>query len=172
MTASENRGLPLLVRGAGDVSSAVAVLLFRAGFSVALHDEDAPTTSRRGMAFTDAVFDGVAVLDGITARRIDLASELSGALLAHDIVPVTIMPFADALTIAKWSVLIDARMRKRAIPERQRDLAPLTIGLGPNFIAGENVDLAIETRWGDRLGDVIEAGPTLPLPASRDPWVA
>jgi xanthine dehydrogenase accessory factor len=86
------------------------------------------------MAFTDAVFDGVAVLDGITARRIDLASELSGALLAHEIVPVTIMPFADALTIAKWSVLIDARMRKRAIPERQRDLAPLTIGLGPNFI--------------------------------------
>jgi hypothetical protein len=42
MTASENRGLPLPVRGAGDVSSAVAVLLFRAGFSVALHDEDAP----------------------------------------------------------------------------------------------------------------------------------
>lgn len=163
MTASENRGLPLLVRGAGDVSSAVAVLLFRAGFSVSLHDEDAPTTSRRGMAFTDAVFDGVAVLDGITARRIDLVSELSGALLAHDIVPVTSMPFADALTIAKWSVLIDARMRERAIPERQRDLAPLTIGLGPNFIAGENVDLAIETRWGDRLGAVIEAGPTLPL---------
>jgi xanthine dehydrogenase accessory factor len=33
----------------------------------------------------------------------------------------------------------------------------------PNFVAGENVDLAIETSWGNELGSVIEAGPTLPL---------
>jgi hypothetical protein len=43
---------------------------------------------------------------------------------------------------ADWSAVIDARMRKRAVPEGQRGLAPLTIGLGPNFIAGENVDVA------------------------------
>jgi len=54
-------------------------------------------------------------------------------------------------------------MRKRAVPERQRGMAPLTIGLGPNFIAGETVDLAIETIWGDRLGAIVETGPTLPL---------
>jgi len=54
-------------------------------------------------------------------------------------------------------------MRKRAVPERQRGMAPMTIGLGPNFVAGETVDLAIETMWGDRLGEIIEAGATLPL---------
>jgi xanthine dehydrogenase accessory factor len=164
MTApDESRHETILVRGVGDVGSAVAVLLFRAGYAVAIHDGPLPATSRRGMAFTDAVFDGAAVLDGITCRRIDLASEFSVALRAREFVPVTVMPFADALRIAAWSVLIDARMRKRAIPEPQRGLAPLTIGLGPNFIAGENVDLAIETGWGDRLGAVFDAGPTLPL---------
>lgn len=42
-------------------------------------------------------------------------------------------------------------------------LAPLTIGLGPNFVAGQTVDLAIETGWGERLGEIITSGPTLPL---------
>ena len=41
-------------------------------------------------------------------------------------------------------------MRKRAVPERQRGIAPLTIGLGPNFIAGDTADLAIATMWGER----------------------
>ena len=68
-----------------------------------------------------------------------------------------------------WSAVIDARMRKRATPERLRGYAPLTIGLGPNFIAGDTVDLAIETSWGDRLGAVIESGPTLHLHGEPQP---
>jgi xanthine dehydrogenase accessory factor len=70
---------------------------------------------------------------------------------------------------ANWSALIDARMRKRAVPDGQRGLAPLTVGLAPNFIAGENVDLAIEMSWGDHLGVVIEAGSTLPLAGEPRP---
>jgi xanthine dehydrogenase accessory factor len=60
-------------------------------------------------------------------------------------------------------VLIDARMRKRSTPEIQRSLTPLTIGLGPNFAAGETTDLAVETNWGEELGKVIECGATRPL---------
>jgi xanthine dehydrogenase accessory factor len=54
-------------------------------------------------------------------------------------------------------------MRKHAQPEIQRGLADLTIGLGPNFIAGETVDFAIETNWGESLGRIIESGATNPL---------
>jgi len=154
---------PVLVRGVGDVGSAVAAVLFSAGYPVALHDEPAPTAPRRGMVFADAVFDGVARLDGLTALRIDTSAELRDVLAAREVVPITVMPFSHALDAANWSVVIDARMRKRAVPERQRGMAPLTIGLGPNFVAGETVDLAIETMWGDRLGAIIEAGSTLPL---------
>jgi len=39
----------------------------------------------------------------------------------------------------------------------------LTIGLGPNFIAGETIDVVIETAWGERLGNIIREGPSLPL---------
>jgi xanthine dehydrogenase accessory factor len=81
-------------------------------------------------------------------------------------VPVTAAPFAEIIGAMEWSALIDARMRKRATPECQRGIAPLAIGLGANFLAGENVDVAIETMWGDRLGEIVEAVRLSPLPAS------
>ena len=158
----------VLVRGTGDVGSAVATVLFRAGYRLALHDEPAPATPRRGMAFADAIFDGAATLDGLTARRVGSADELRHVFCAGEI-PVAVWPVGELLHVAAWSVLIDARMRKRAGPECQRGMAPLTIGLGPNFIAGETVDLAIETSWGDRLGAVITTGTPLPLGGEPQP---
>jgi xanthine dehydrogenase accessory factor len=116
-----------LVRGIGDVGSAIAVELFRAGYGVALNDDPAPTTPRSGMAFTDTVFDGVATLDGLSARRASGMEELLAMMTARQVVPVTTLPFDNVLTAADWSGLIDARMRKRAQPERQRGLVPLTI---------------------------------------------
>lgn len=160
---------PVLVRGVGDVGSAVSVVLFRAGYRVALHDEPQPATPRRGMAFADAAFDGAAALDGVVGQRAESAAELRDALAAKTVIPVAIWPYQEMLRAASWSAIIDARMRKRATPERQRDTAPLTIGLGPNFVAGENVDLAIETAWGDRLGAVVRSGPTLPLAGEPRP---
>jgi xanthine dehydrogenase accessory factor len=166
---AEQERASVLVRGVGDVGSAVAAVLFRAGYSVALHDEPAPATPRRGMAFTDAVFDGVAVLDGLAACRVENPDDLRRMLIDAAPLPVAVWPFAEMLRAADWSAVIDARMRKRAVPERQRGLAPLTIGLGPNFVAGETVDLAIETMWGERLGEIVEAGATLPLAGEPRP---
>jgi xanthine dehydrogenase accessory factor len=160
---AEQARAALLVRGVGDVGSAIAVVLFRAGYAVALHDEPAPATPRRGMAFADAIFDGWAILDSLTGLHVKNAIELCQALNAGDVVAVASNPFAEVIEATTWTVVIDARMRKRAVPERQRGIAPLTIGLGPNFIAGDTVDLAIETMWGERLGAIIETGATLPL---------
>jgi xanthine dehydrogenase accessory factor len=57
---------------------------------------------------------------------------------------------------------VDARLRKRDPPEPLRGLAPLTVALGPGWVAGEHADLAVETAWED-LGRVIERGPTRDL---------
>ena len=115
------------------------------------------------MAFVDAIFDGQCVLDGVTAHRIDNAGDLGIALLERKVVPVTVIPFHQVIGARTWAVLVDARLRRRTVPESQRGLAPLTIGLGPNFIARQNVDLAIETSWGSTLGAIIRDGSTLPF---------
>jgi xanthine dehydrogenase accessory factor len=54
-------------------------------------------------------------------------------------------------------------MKKHEIPEIQLTLAPFTVGLGPNFIAGETVHAAVETGWNDGLGKVLWQGATRPL---------
>jgi xanthine dehydrogenase accessory factor len=149
------------VRGIGDVGSAVAHLLRRAGYAVALHDGPAPTAHRRRMAFVDAVFDGHAILEGLTARRIDDPAALLGALAAGEIA-VHVGAIDALLAATAWDVLVDARLRKRAVPEDQRGRARLVIGLGPNFATGANCDVAIETGW-DNLGAIISAGATAPL---------
>jgi xanthine dehydrogenase accessory factor len=153
----------VLVRGSGDVGSAVAHRLFLCGHAVVIHDVPLPAAPRRGMAFTDAIFDGDCELDGVAARRVDDLDGLAHALADRGSVPVTVLELGAVLATVHPEVLVDARMRKRAHPESQLDLAPLTIGLGPNFVAGETTHLAIETRWGDELGTVITSGATQPL---------
>jgi xanthine dehydrogenase accessory factor len=153
----------VLVRGVNDVGSAVAHVLFEAGYGVVLHDGPAPTTSRRGMAFADAVFDGETILAGVRACRLDDLSALRARLVERAAIPVVTGSFDAVMKSLRPDVLVDARMRKRATPERQIGQAPLTIGLGPSFIAGETVDLAVETAWGDDLGRVYERGATRPL---------
>jgi xanthine dehydrogenase accessory factor len=153
----------VLVRGSGDVGSAVAHLLLRSGYGVVIHDVQRPTAPRRGMAFADAVFDGSCELDGVRARRIDDVVALAPAAAARAEVCVTTAGLGFVLSAVHPRVLVDARMRKRDEPERQLDLAPLTIGLGPGFVAGETTHLAIETQWGDALGAIVTAGMTRAL---------
>lgn len=151
------------MRGIGDVGSAVAQALFLHRFPVVVHDVPAPLTTRRAMAFADAMFDGRALLAGVSARRTDSLDDLERVLAAGRELPVTCLDVRAVLGRVRPEVLVDARMRKRVEPEDQRALAPLAIGLGPNFVAGSNVHLAIETEWGERLGAVLERGATAPL---------
>lgn len=147
----------VLVRGIGDVGSAVAHTLHREGFKVVIHDVPLPAWTRRKMAFTDAVFDGEALLENVPAVRVDDLSSID-SVLADSAVAVSVVNFHEILHAFSPDVLVDARMRKRQEPERQIDLARFTIGLGPNFIARDTTHVVIETALGDALGAVITEG--------------
>ena len=159
----------MLVRGSGDVGSAVAHALHLADWAVAIHDAARPAHARRGMAFCDALHAGRAVLEGVLGKRAVDRAALGHMLDCGKAIPLINGEFMEVLAVVCPDVLIDARMRKRALPERQRGLAPLTIGLGPNFVAGENVDLAVETAWGERLGVVLASGGTQALAGEPAP---
>ena len=150
----------ILVRGSGDVGSAVAHLLFRGGHRVVVHDTAAPAYTRRGMAFVDAVFNGPVELAGSLGKRAPDSESIAPMLACHRAVVISTLPFDETLKATHPDVLVDARMRKRSMPESQMDLAPLTIGIGPNFHAGRTTHIAIESAWGDDIGRVIRSGKT------------
>jgi xanthine dehydrogenase accessory factor len=153
----------ILVRGSGDVGSAVAHTLFNAGYSVVIHDSAQPSATRRRMSFSDAIFDGCAILSNVGAQRFDTISEAVTRLASHDLIPIVTLDLSCVLSSLQPDALVDARMRKHDQPEVQITLAPFTVGLGPNFIAGETVHAAVETGWNDTLGQVIWQGATRPL---------
>lgn len=153
----------IVVRGSGDVGSAVAQALYTAGHTVVLHDSPAPAHTRRKMAFVDALFEGKVELEGVLAKRAKTLDDLAKMAKCHRAVPVADAPLESVMAALRPDVLVDARMRKREKPEPQRGLALLTIGLGPNFEAGANTDAAVETAWGEALGAVLWSGRTLDL---------
>ena len=153
----------VLIRGSGDVGSAIAHALFSAGHAVVLHDGQRPAHARRGMAFTDALFEGRARLEGVLAKRAERLEDLQSMVRCGQAVPAVDAPFDEVLMFMRPDVLIDARMRKHQPPEPIRGLAPLTVALGPAMVAGEIADVVVETAWGDALGTVLREGCTRPL---------
>ena len=152
----------VLVRGVGDIGSAIAHRLFRDGYAVVMHDDPMPTTTRRGMAFADAVFDGQAVLDGVRGVRADTLDRVTEVLARGDAIPIYVHPWGPLLATLQCPILVDARMRKHVEPEVQRGYADFTIALGPALIAGRHADVVVETSW-EGLGKALTEGGTLPL---------
>jgi xanthine dehydrogenase accessory factor len=146
----------ILLRGGGDLASGVAVRLWRVGLRVVIIELPKPMAVRRKVAFSEAVYQGVTVVEDIRARLVGTAEQCD-EILDRGEIPVLVDPILNCLEIIRPAVLVDARMKKRS-PETDIDVAPMVIGIGPGFIAGENCHAVIETKRGHKLGRVIWTG--------------
>jgi xanthine dehydrogenase accessory factor len=150
-----DRRVLVVVRGGGDLGTGTAWRLHRSGFPVIVLDIERPLAIRRTVAFSTAVTEGSITVEGVEgvlvgspAAALDVSSRNGVAVLVGDTVP----DFEDPP-----QVVIDARLAKEPL-DTDRAMAPLVIGLGPGFTAGEQCDAVIETNRGHRLGRVIWEG--------------
>jgi xanthine dehydrogenase accessory factor len=139
------------------MASAAARLLFCCGFPVLVLETKAPLAVRRLVSFAEAVRKGSIVVEGVEGRRVE-PEDVPAALDAGGFVPVVVDPEAACRVSLAPQVLVDARMAKRSL-DTSRDQAPLVIGLGPGFVAGEDVHAVVETQRGPALGRVLWSGP-------------
>ncbi len=135
-------GPAAIVLGCGETGSAVALALHVAGFAVVLVDEADPAWHLRGMAFTNAWYVGNAELDGegacFCASLRSIPSVLSRRMIA-----ATTWSWPGVTGALAPRVLVDTRRRKRRGSEILLDRVPLAIGIGEDFVEGENVHVAI-----------------------------
>jgi xanthine dehydrogenase accessory factor len=150
----------ILVLGGGDVGSAVAHRLFRLGLEVLICERAGSAHARRGMAFTDALFEGQAVLDGVAACWQSDVDAVRECWRRHDVVPIVTLPEAVVFSTLVFDAVVEATMRRNLQQPDLRALAPLTIGIGPGYVPGENCHLAIETQWGPAMGRLLRDQPT------------
>lgn len=150
----------ILVRGAGDLATGVIVRLHRCGFRVAVTECTNPSAIRRRAALCEAVWQGQATVEGVTCRRVTDADEATRVSQAGE-VPLLVDERAACVSALHPAAVVDAILAKRNLGTN-RDMAPITVGLGPGFTAGEDVDAVVETMRGHHLGRVILQGAAIP----------
>jgi xanthine dehydrogenase accessory factor len=150
----------VVIKGAGDLATGVALRLHRAGFRVVMTEIATPTPVRRTVAFAEAVYDGSATVEGVEAI---LATGPEDALAAVDggKLVVLVDPRAAVVGALKPPLVVDAIIAKRNLGTRKDD-APAVVALGPGFTAGVDCHAVIETMRGHTLGRVLYQGEAIP----------
>ena len=150
----------ILIRGAGDIATGVALRLYRSGMQVVMTDLPQPTAIRRTVCFSPAITHGETVVEGVHAVRAETA-EQALALLAEGVVPVLADPQLTCLPALRPDGLVDAILAKKNLGTHITD-APVVVGVGPGFTAGVDCHAVVETMRGHTLGRVIYDGAALP----------
>ena len=150
----------VLIRGAGDIATGIAMRLWRAGVQVVMTDLPQPTAIRRTVCFSQAIVLGETQVEDATARRAEDILQARRICAAGEI-SVLADPELRCREALRPDALVDAILAKKNLGTT-RDMAPLTIALGPGFTAGQDVDVVVETKRGHRLGRIIREGAAIP----------
>lgn len=150
----------VVVRGAGDLATGSIHMLHRAGFRVLALETERPTAIRRQVSFSEAVFRGIARVEGVICEKIE-TPEQAFETWERGRIPLLIDPAGESIKALSPLVVVDAILAKKNLGT-SRSMAPLTIALGPGFCAGEDVDYVVETKRGHRLGRILSRGTAHP----------
>ena len=154
--ARMSREATAIVLGCDTIGSAVAHALHRAGWAVVVVDEIDPSAPHRGLSFTNAWYLGSAELAGIAACFCSSAKSIPSLLHRRDLVAATSWSWPAVAALVAPEIVVDARVAARGVRDRLLARAPdgvVTIGCGPRFSAGVDVDIAVDTsharagRW-------------------------
>lgn len=127
-----------------------------AGFPVVIAEVAEPLAVRLGASFAQAVWQGEAHVDGLTARRVS-GPEAIQACWMSGAIPVIIAAELEPWDEVAIAAVVDARMLKRA-GNPIGPGSPPTVGLGPGFRAGVDCHAVVETQRGHWLGRVYWQG--------------
>ena len=157
----------VMIKGAGDIASGIALRLWRAGINVVMTDLPKPSSIRRTVCFSEAVYRGETKVEEVRAR---LAANAADALrlLEENILPVIVDPKAESAKELHPDVIVDAILAKENLGTAITD-APGVVGVGPGFTAGTDCHAervmhspcAGEFHALRQIGDTVEAGETV-----------
>ena len=150
----------VLIRGAGDLASGIALRLFHAKMEVIMTDLPRPTAIRRTVCFSQAILFGAMTVEDVTAVFAE-TPEAAVSILKEKKIPVLADPEAACIAALRPDAVVDAILAKRNLGTKITD-APCVIGVGPGFTAGVDCHACVETMRGHTLGRVLTEGSPIP----------
>ncbi|MBR0082139.1 MAG: EF2563 family selenium-dependent molybdenum hydroxylase system protein [Clostridia bacterium] len=150
----------VVIKGAGDLASGIAVRLRHCGFSIVMTDLEKPTAIRRTVCFSEAIRSGSFRVEDVTASLAASLDEIP-SILARGEIAVLVDPEAECVPLLEPDAVVDAILAKVNLGTAIDD-APIVVAVGPGFSAGEDCHAVVETQRGHNLGRVILSGPAAP----------
>jgi len=150
----------VLIRGAGEMASAIAARLYRANIRrICLIDLENPLCVRRQVSFCPALLSDGASVEGIVSRKAKDIREMR-ALWQENKIAVMHLQDWDR-SDGRPDIVVDAILAKKNLGTTMAD-ADLVVALGPGFEAGHDCHRIIETNRGHDLGRIIDKGVAAP----------
>lgn len=149
----------VIVRGGGDLATGTIYKLYQCGLRVLVLETEHPSAVRRNVAFCEAVYEGSHTVEGVTCILAENMEE-AVSLLQRGQIAMLKDPQGKSIGALEPFAVVDAIMAKRNLGTN-REMAPVTVALGPGFTAGVDVDAVIETMRGHSLGRVMYRGAAL-----------
>lgn len=146
----------VVIKGAGDLATGVACRLKNVGFDIVMLETPCPTTVRRTVAFSPAVYTGSQEVEGLKAILAKDVEEVKNIIKNGDMA-VIVDPEAKCVKELKPEAIVDAIIAKYNIGTSIND-APVVVALGPGFTAGKDCHCVVETQRGHNLGRCIYNG--------------
>lgn len=152
--------MKILIRGGGDLATGIAARLYHSGHNILMTEREAPLTVRRTVAFSRAVYEGSAKVEDMEARLVHSLDE-AYAVMGDGNIALIVDEAAEIRKEFCPDVVVDAILAKKNLGTKITD-APLVVGVGPGFYAGQDCHCVVETKRGHTLGQVIYDGAALP----------
>lgn len=150
----------VLIKGAGDIASGIALRLHHCGYQIIMTDILIPTTVRRTVAFSPAIYLAKAMVEDVSGLYCRSLTEAKAAIMTGQLAIMT-DEAADIQDSWKPEVVVDAILAKRNLGTKITD-AFAVIGIGPGFTAGLDCHCVIESMRGHFLGRCIWSGEAIP----------
>ena len=146
----------IVVRGGGDLATGTIYKLKKSGFPVLILEVARPSAIRRNVAFCEAVYQGTQTVEDMTCYLAE-SPEQAEAFLREGKLTVLVDPSGESIPRLQPLAVVDAILAKKNLGTH-RNMAPVTVALGPGFVAGDDVDAVVETKRGHNLGRVFWTG--------------
>ena len=150
----------IIVRGGGDLATGSIFKLKKSGFPVLILETENPSAIRRNVAFCEAVYQGEQTVEDLTCYLAD-SPDQARQFLKDGKLTVLVDPAGESIAALHPLAVVDAILAKENLGTN-RTMAPITVALGPGFVAGDDVDAVVETKRGHHLGRVLWSGSAAP----------
>ena len=125
----------IIVRGGGDIATGTIYKLVKSGFHVLILEIAHPSAIRRNVAFSEAVYEEKWRVEDMTCHLAHDIKEAEQIMKAGN-PALMIDPNGEMIKQLHPIAVVDAILAKKNLGTT-RDMAPITIALGPGFTAGD-----------------------------------